>query len=95
MEDSLTDIEKEDGEEYENEVMNNPSELSGIVDSYNYLFEWFCCLHLLLAERELVLVVLLLAERESHVVALRYLEESGCSCKEIPRVRGRECIWEE
>ena len=49
---------------------------------------------LLLAEQELVLVVLLLAELESHLVALRYLEESGYSCKEIPHVQGRECIRE-
>ena len=47
---------------------------------------------LLLAERESVLLVLLLAELESRLVALRYLEESGCFCKEIPRVRGHGCI---
>ena len=47
---------------------------------------------LLLAEQESVLVVLLLAEQESRLAALRYLKESGCFCKEIPRVRGRKCI---
>ena len=44
LEDSLADIEKEDGEEYEDEATDNSSELSGIVDLYNYLFKWFCFL---------------------------------------------------
>ena len=50
---------------------------------------------LLLAEQESVLVVLLPAELESCLVVLRYLEELECFCKEIPCVRGRECIREE
>ena len=44
LEDSLTDIEKKDGEEYDYEAVDDSSELSGIVDSYDYLFEWFCFL---------------------------------------------------
>ena len=47
---------------------------------------------LLLAERESVLVVLLPAELGFRLVVLRYLEEPECFCKEIPRVRGHECI---
>ena len=41
---SLADIEKEDGEEYDYEAADDSSELSGIVNLYDYLFKWFCFL---------------------------------------------------
>ena len=44
LDESLEDINEEDGKEYENDVMNNSLELSGVVNLYNYVFKGFCCL---------------------------------------------------
>ena len=44
LEDSLKDIKNQDGEEYEYEAMYNSSELSRVVNLYDYVFKLFCCL---------------------------------------------------